>query len=41
MRQLSTEKLENKQFWTNGVAISRDVPLEYWKKKFPQSKWWK
>jgi hypothetical protein len=41
MRQMSTEKLDNKQFWTNGVAISRDEPLEYMKKKFPQSGWWK
>jgi hypothetical protein len=41
MRQIFTVKLENKQFWTNGVAISRDEPLEYMKKKFPQSGWWK
>jgi hypothetical protein len=41
VRQISTEKIENKQFWTNGVSISRDKPLDYMKKKFPQSGWWK
>jgi hypothetical protein len=41
MRQVFTEKFENKQFWTNGVSISRDTPLDYMKKKFPQSSWWK
>jgi hypothetical protein len=41
IRQISTEKIENKQFWTNGVSISRDEPLEYMMKQFPQSGWWK
>jgi hypothetical protein len=41
MRQLSSENLENHKFWTDGVSINRDTPLDYWKKKFPQSKWWK
>lgn len=41
MRQISTEKLENKQFWTNGISISRDTPIEYMKKKFPASGWFK
>jgi hypothetical protein len=41
VKQRITEKFENKQFWTNGVSISRDDPIEYMKKKFPQSGWWK
>jgi hypothetical protein len=41
MRQTFSEKIENKQFWTNGVSITREKPLEYMKQKFPQSSWWK
>ena len=41
VRQLSSASLDNHKFWTNGISITRDVPLDYWKKKFPQSKWWK
>jgi len=41
IRQQLTEGFENKKFWTNGVSLSREDPLEYMKKNFPNSGWWK
>ena len=41
MKQQLNEGFENKQFWTSGVSISREEPLQYMKNKFPNSGWWK
>lgn len=36
-----TESLNAKRFWRDGYPYTRETPLSYFKKEFPNSGWWK
>lgn len=37
----SSEDLQNRRFYVNGYPYTREDPLTYFKKKFPEAGWWK